>query len=104
MAPDHAQNKQDASEQLKQKTDLEAEAKRVEEQAVEKEKLVNKKCKTIGNYVHESVPVNDNEVCVGGRSSMHVLTMGRTSTRLYKHGPQKVSRSKRGTASLTMRL
>ena len=31
------------------------------EEASEKEKQRDKKCKTIGNYVHDSVPVNDNE-------------------------------------------
>ena len=35
-----------------------------EDEALEKEKLRDRKCKTIGNYVHESVPVNDNEVRV----------------------------------------
>ncbi len=34
----------------------------MEEEAAEKEKARDKKCKTIGNYVHESVPLNDNEV------------------------------------------
>ncbi len=42
--------------------DLEKEKKRVDDEATEKEKLRDKKCKLIGNYVHESVPVNDNEV------------------------------------------
>ena len=32
------------------------------ELAQEKEKLVDRKLKTIGNYVHDSVPVSDNEV------------------------------------------
>jgi seryl-tRNA synthetase len=56
------QAKQDADHLLKQKVELEKEKKQVEEEAIEKEKLRDKKCKTIGNYVHESVPVNDNEV------------------------------------------
>lgn len=54
-------NKQDASELLQKKADLEKEAKRIAEEAVEKEKIRDKKLKTIGNYVHESVPINDNE-------------------------------------------
>lgn len=53
--------KQDADHLLKKKADLEADAKRIAEEAVEKEKARDKKCKTIGNYVHESVPLNDNE-------------------------------------------
>ena len=54
-------NKQDADHLLKKKAELEAEAKRIAEEAVEKEKIRDRKCKTIGNYVHESVPVNNNE-------------------------------------------
>ncbi|KIW71534.1 serine-tRNA ligase [Phialophora macrospora] len=53
--------KQDADHLLKQKAELEKEKKQVEDEAVEKEKLRDRKCKLIGNYVHESVPVNDNE-------------------------------------------
>lgn len=57
------QAKEDATELLQQKVDLEKEKKQAEDEAIEKEKLRDRKCKTIGNYVHESVPVNDNEVC-----------------------------------------
>ncbi|OAG43446.1 serine-tRNA ligase [Fonsecaea monophora] len=53
--------KQDADHLLQEKINLEKEKKKVEEEAVEKEKLRDRKCKLIGNYVHESVPVNDNE-------------------------------------------
>ena len=53
--------KKDADHLLKKKTELEAEAKRIADEAVEKEKVRDKKCKTIGNYVHESVPVDNNE-------------------------------------------
>ncbi|KAK5104327.1 Cytosolic seryl-tRNA synthetase [Lithohypha guttulata] len=54
-------NKQDATELLEKKSQLESEAKQIAEEAVEKEKLRDKKCKSIGNYVHESVPINNNE-------------------------------------------
>lgn len=54
-------NKQDATELLAKKVELEKEAKAIAEEAVEKEKLRDRKCKSIGNYVHESVPVHDNE-------------------------------------------
>jgi seryl-tRNA synthetase len=47
---------------LEQKAVLEKEKKRMQELAQEKEKLVDRKLKTIGNYVHDSVPINDNEV------------------------------------------
>jgi seryl-tRNA synthetase len=56
------QAKQNATEQLARKGDLEKEAKRIEELAVEKERKRDQKIKTIGNYVHDSVPINDNEV------------------------------------------
>jgi len=54
-------NKQDATELLQKKVDLEKEKKTIEDEATEKEKLRDRRCKTIGNYVHDSVPVNDNE-------------------------------------------
>lgn len=63
------QEKKDASDLLQQKADLEKEKKQVEDEAVEKEKLRDRKVKLIGNYVHESVPLNDNEV--SGKS--HVI-------------------------------
>lgn len=47
---------------MEQKTTLEKEKKRLEDLAIEKEKARDRKLKTIGNYVHESVPVSDNEV------------------------------------------
>ncbi|KAG8623954.1 hypothetical protein KVT40_008930 [Elsinoe batatas] len=53
--------KGDASEQLKQKIELEKQMKAQQQEADEKLVLLNKKTKTIGNYVHESVPVSDNE-------------------------------------------
>ena len=56
------QAKQDATELLTQKSELEKEAKRIEELALEKEKRRDLKIKTIGNFVHNSVPVNNNEV------------------------------------------
>lgn len=54
-------NKQDATELLQKKVDLEKKAKEIADAASEKERLRDRKCKTIGNYVHESVPINDNE-------------------------------------------
>jgi len=56
------QAKENADHLLQEKADLEKEKKKVEDEAGEKEKARDRKCKTIGNYVHESVPVNDNEV------------------------------------------
>ena len=56
------QAKQNADELLAKKIDLEKEKKSIEAEATEKEKLRDRKCKTIGNYDHDSVPINDNEV------------------------------------------
>ncbi|KAL8739277.1 MAG: hypothetical protein Q9181_000007 [Wetmoreana brouardii] len=53
--------KEDASELLKIKSGLEDEKKRIEECVVEKEAALQRKIKTIGNYVHDSVPVSNNE-------------------------------------------
>jgi seryl-tRNA synthetase len=48
---------------LARKAELEKEVKRIEELALEKERIRDLKIKSIGNYVHDSVPINDNEVC-----------------------------------------
>lgn len=53
--------KEDASELLAQKVDLEKEKKGLLDLAAEKDVALKKLVKTIGNYVHESVPVSDNE-------------------------------------------
>ncbi|KAK0754804.1 hypothetical protein B0T18DRAFT_400002 [Schizothecium vesticola] len=53
--------KEDVTDLLRQKADLEREKKDLLASAVEKEKLLRAKVKTIGNFVHESVPVSDNE-------------------------------------------
>lgn len=68
------QSKQDATKQMEQKTNLEKEKKTKEDLATEKEKARDRKLKTIGNYVHESVPVSDNEVCpVSFAETLHQL-------------------------------
>lgn len=59
---ENGQNKEDASEFLQQKADLEKQKKEAEDNAVARENERDKKIKTIGNYVHESVPISDNEV------------------------------------------
>ena len=41
---------------------MEKEQKEVEILGVQKDELLQKKLKTIGNYVHDSVPLSDNEV------------------------------------------
>jgi seryl-tRNA synthetase len=56
------QAKQDASELLQRKADLERQKKALEDLVVEKDIALQKKIKTIGNYVHDSVPVSNDEV------------------------------------------
>ncbi|KAK4241238.1 hypothetical protein C8A03DRAFT_41301 [Achaetomium macrosporum] len=53
--------KEDVTDLLKQKADLEKEKKDLLASAAEKEKLLKAKVRLIGNIVHESVPVSDNE-------------------------------------------
>lgn len=55
--------KQDAAHLLAKKADLEKEKKSLNEEAAEKETVLRKTLSTIGNLVHDSVPVSDNEVC-----------------------------------------
>ncbi|KAI9683137.1 MAG: Cytosolic seryl-tRNA synthetase [Trizodia sp. TS-e1964] len=54
--------KEDASELLQKKADLEKEKKSEEESAAEKELVLQAKIKRIGNYVHASVPTSNTEV------------------------------------------
>ncbi|KAL2266528.1 hypothetical protein VTJ83DRAFT_5880 [Remersonia thermophila] len=53
--------KEDVTDLLKQKADLEKEKKDLLALAAEKEQLLKAKVRSIGNIVHESVPVSDNE-------------------------------------------
>lgn len=48
---------------MTQKAELEKEKKALEECALEKEIVLHRKIRTIGNYVHDSVPVHNNEAC-----------------------------------------
>ncbi|OJJ06895.1 hypothetical protein ASPVEDRAFT_46256 [Aspergillus versicolor CBS 583.65] len=54
-------NKEDASLLLEEKAKLESRRKVAEEVALQKESLRDRKIGTIGNYVHDSVPVSSNE-------------------------------------------
>lgn len=47
---------------MAKKTELEKEKKDLEEWTVKKEVMLMKLMKTVGNYVHDSVPVSDDEV------------------------------------------
>jgi seryl-tRNA synthetase len=61
------QNKEDASDLIEQKAGLEKRKKEAEELAVQKETERDRRIRIIGNYVHDSVPVSNNEV----RQSLH---------------------------------
>ncbi|GAA89934.1 seryl-tRNA synthetase [Aspergillus luchuensis IFO 4308] len=54
-------NKEDANDLMEQKADLERRKKDAEELAIQKEKQRDGKIRTIGNLVHDSVPVSNNE-------------------------------------------
>lgn len=56
------QNKEDASDLIEQKAGLEKRKKEAEELAVQKETERDRRIRVIGNYVHNSVPVSNNEV------------------------------------------
>lgn len=49
-------------ELLQKKLDLEKEKKGIEELVLEKDIALQKRIKTIGNYVHDTVPLSNNEV------------------------------------------
>lgn len=53
--------KEDAAELLQKKDELTRKKKELEDQAAEKLVALHVKTKSVGNYVHESVPVSDNE-------------------------------------------
>ena len=61
--------REDASELLKQKITLEEEKKALENSATQKQIALERVLKTIGNYVHDSVPVSNTEV--GHQSPEH---------------------------------
>jgi len=58
---DRPQAKEDASELLLKKGELEKEKKMLEDSALTKEVALSRKIKVIGNYVHDSVPIHNNE-------------------------------------------
>ncbi|MCJ1337438.1 Cytosolic seryl-tRNA synthetase [Bachmanniomyces sp. S44760] len=53
--------KEDAEQLLQQKTQLEIQKKAAEDSATEKDYALKRKIKTIGNYVHDSVPISNTE-------------------------------------------
>lgn len=69
---------------MEQKANLEKSKKDAEELAIQKEKQRDSKIRTIGNIVHDSVPVSNNEVRIvlGLRRETHLTerTTVRTTT------------------------
>lgn len=57
---EHKENA-NVDEEMKEKAELEAQIKDMEQQALEKKKLLDKTAKSIGNYVHDSVPNEKDE-------------------------------------------
>ncbi|KAL9611314.1 MAG: hypothetical protein Q9167_004038 [Letrouitia subvulpina] len=53
--------KEDASQLIQEKESLQREKKKVEDSVLEKERALRKTIKTIGNYVHDSVPISKSE-------------------------------------------
>ena len=87
---------------MEQKTALEKEKKGLEDLAAEKEKARDRKLKTIGNYVHESVPVSDNEVPELLPSRNNTTDKPpRTIIKFSRHGLLRGSRLKRRIACPT---
>ena len=56
--------KEDATELLAEKIKLEKEKKALVDSAAEKDFALNKKLKTIGNIIHESVPIEQDEAFI----------------------------------------
>ena len=66
--------KEDAEDLLKQKESLQKEKAAQEALAVEKLQALHLKAKTVGNYVHESVPISNDEVNSSGALPKPKLT------------------------------
>ena len=92
--------KSDATKQLEQKAELEREKKQIGDLASEKEKQRDRKIKTIGNYVHDSVHVSDNEVCRDSWSRLSICllrlsTLSRTTITSFENGLPRVPQSRK---------
>jgi hypothetical protein len=83
---------------MKQKVELEREKKAFIDSAAEKDIALRKKISTIGNIVHDSVPVSDNEVW-GSCSEIYVEAHSnclRITISCNENGPQRAARSRSG--------
>ena len=66
--------KEDAEDLLKQKEALQKEKAAQEALAAKKLQVLHLKAKTVGNYVHESVPISNDEVSLAGEVFGEKLT------------------------------
>jgi seryl-tRNA synthetase len=90
-----SQAKENADDLMKQKVDLEKEKRALIDLAAEKDLLLRKKIGTIGNIVHDSVPVSDNEVRLHPLRRIRigqVLIILRTITLCNEPGHQRAVR------------
>lgn len=96
------QARENADDLLKEKEELQKQQKAQDELAEEKLVALNKKLKTIGNYVHESVPVSDNEVRVLHTvQSLDANQPSRTTTSRSGNGAAPARTPRSWTASRT---
>lgn len=98
--------KENADDLLAQKGDLEKEKKSFLDAAAEKDAALKAKLGTIGNLVHESVPVEQNEVWLYKGTGLQggELTWNRTSTQFNASGSQKASQSRSEMSSPTTKF
>jgi len=83
---------------VKQKVEFEREKKAFIDSAAEKDVALRKKISTIGNIVHDSVPVSDNEVwssCSEIYVEVHSDDL-RITTFCNENGPQRAARLRSG--------
>jgi seryl-tRNA synthetase len=95
--------KGDASELLSKRATLEKEKKTMEDSAAEKNLMLQRKLKTVGNYVHDSVLVSDNEVSVPDSRYGTFPDLSRITIRSYVPGSQKMSPWRSETVCLITR-
>ncbi len=90
---------------MKQKVELEKEKKACIDSAAEKDVALRKKISTIGNIVHDSVPISDNEVGVScTKDYVELLSDSLRIIIFYnERGLQRVARLKRGMFCHTMK-
>lgn len=76
----------------------------MEDSAAEKDVILQKKIKTMGNYVHDSVPVSDNEVRFSKAVEMNADLAGIRITMLwYDAGHRRGQNQRSEIAFRTMR-